>query len=49
MPPIVDLTIIDKLSSMLIDTLLPLKLRFRILVTLNTSNVKGNKQKIVLI
>ncbi len=39
-----DETTIEKLSSMLIDTSLPLKLRFRILFTLKSLDSQGQQQ-----
>lgn len=44
MAPMTDETTIEKLSSMLIDTALPLKLRFRILFTLKSLNSQGQQQ-----
>jgi deoxyhypusine monooxygenase len=44
MSPIANDTTIEKLSSMLIDTSLPLKLRFRILFTLKILNCQGQQQ-----
>jgi len=43
MSPIVDYTIIEKLSSMLINTKLPLKLRFRIVSTLKILEISRIK------
>ena len=40
-----DQTTIEKLSSMLIDTSLPLKLRFRILFTLKNLDSQGQEQQ----
>ncbi|CAF5106718.1 unnamed protein product, partial [Rotaria magnacalcarata] len=40
-----DETTIEKLSSMLIDTTLPLKLRFRILFTLKNLDSQGQQKK----
>ncbi len=45
MPSIADETTIEKLSSMLIDTSLPLKLRFRILFTLKNLDSQGQQQQ----
>ena len=44
MAPMDEETTIEKLSSMLIDTSLPLKLRFRILFTLKSLNSQGQEQ-----
>ena len=44
MSSMTDETTIEKLSSMLIDTSLPLKLRFRILFTLKNLDSQGQKQ-----
>ena len=44
MSPIADETTVKKLSSMLIDTSLPLKLRFRILFTLKNLDCQGQQQ-----
>jgi HEAT repeat protein len=45
MSSIADETTIEKLSSMLIDTSLPLKLRFRILFTLKNLDSQGQQQQ----
>ncbi|CAF2358195.1 unnamed protein product [Rotaria sp. Silwood2] len=45
MSTIADETTIEKLSSMLIDTSLPLKLRFRILFTLKNLDSQGQKKQ----
>jgi deoxyhypusine monooxygenase len=44
MSPAIDETTIEKLSAMLIDTSLPLKLRFRILFTLKNLDCQGQQQ-----
>jgi len=45
MSTVTDNQTIEKLSSMLIDTSLPLKLRFRILFTLKNLDSQGHKQE----
>ena len=44
MPTMTDESTIEKLSSMLIDTSLPLKLRFRILFTLKSLDVQDSQR-----
>jgi len=45
MSSIVEETTIEKLSSMLVDTSLPLKLRFRILFTLKNLGSQGQQEQ----
>ena len=45
MPPVANEAAIERLASMLIDTSLPLKLRFRILFTLKNLDSQGQQEQ----